>query len=42
MTSKLETLAATLSSVLGERASVSSALGEVTVVLKAADYLAAM
>ena len=42
MTSKLEKLVATLTSVLGESASVSAALGEVTVVLKAADYYAQM
>jgi NADH-quinone oxidoreductase subunit C len=42
MTTKLEKLAATLSSVLGEGATVSSRLGEVTVVVKAADYLRAM
>ncbi len=42
MTSKIEKLAATLASVLGEGAAVSTALGEVTVVVKAADYLAAM
>jgi NADH-quinone oxidoreductase subunit C len=42
MTSKLEKLASTLASVLGEGATVTSALGEVTVVVKAADYLAAM
>ena len=42
MTSKLENLVATLTSVLGESASVSAALGEVTVVLKAADYYAQM
>jgi NADH-quinone oxidoreductase subunit C len=42
MTSKIEKLAATLASVLGEGVAVSTALGEVTVVVKAADYLAAM
>jgi NADH-quinone oxidoreductase subunit C len=42
MTTKLENLAATLASVLGEGATVSTALGEVTVVVKAADYLASM
>jgi NADH-quinone oxidoreductase subunit C len=42
MTTKLEKLAATLTSVLGERAQVTTALGEVTVVVKAADYLEAM
>ena len=42
MTSKIETLAATLASVLGEGASIKTALGEVTVVVKAADYSATM
>lgn len=42
MTSKIEKLASTLASVLGEAVSVSTALGEVTVVVKAADYAAAM
>ena len=42
MTTKLEKLASTLTSVLGERVSVTSVLGEVTVVVKAADYLASM
>ena len=42
MTSKIENLAATLASVLGEGASISTALGEVTVVVKAADYHGAM
>ena len=42
MTSKIENLAATLASALGEGASISTALGEVTVVLKAADYHASM
>jgi NADH-quinone oxidoreductase subunit C len=42
MTTKLEKLASTLTSVLGERISVTTALGEVTVVVKAADYLATM
>jgi NADH-quinone oxidoreductase subunit C len=42
MTTKLEKLAATLTSVLGERAQVTTALGEVTVVVKAADYLESM
>jgi len=42
MTSKIENLASTLASVLGEAVSVSTALGEVTVVVKAADYAAAM
>ncbi|HEU4373615.1 MAG TPA: NADH-quinone oxidoreductase subunit C [Telluria sp.] len=42
MTTKLENLASTLASVLGERVNVTTALGEVTVVVKAADYLATM
>ena len=42
MTSKIEKLAATLASVLKEGASISTALGEVTVVVKAADYAATM
>jgi NADH-quinone oxidoreductase subunit C len=42
MTTKLEKLASTLTSVLGERVSVTTALGEVTLVVKAADYLATM
>ena len=42
MTSKIENLASTLASVLGEGASIKTALGEVTVVVKAADYLASM
>jgi NADH-quinone oxidoreductase subunit C len=42
MTSKIENLAATLASVLGEGASIKTALGEVTVVVKAADYAATM
>ncbi|WP_426209276.1 NADH-quinone oxidoreductase subunit C [Massilia sp. TWP1-3-3] len=42
MTSKIENLAATLASVLGEGASVKTALGEVTLVVKAADYSATM
>ena len=42
MTSKIEKLASTLASVLGEGAVISTALGEVTVVVKAADYLSAM
>ena len=42
MTSKIENLAATLASVLGEGASISTALGEVTLVVKAADYSATM
>jgi NADH-quinone oxidoreductase subunit C len=42
MTSKIETLASTLASVLGEAVQISTALGEVTIVVKAADYAAAM
>ncbi len=42
MTSKLENLASTLASVLGEAVQVSTALGEVTVVVKAADYATTM
>ena len=42
MTTKLEVLELALKNALGERAAISTALGEVTVVVKAADYLAAM
>ena len=42
MTTKLETLELALKNALGEGAAISSALGEVTVVVKAADYLQAM
>lgn len=42
MTTKLEVLELALKQALGERAAMSVALGEVTVVVKAADYLAAM
>ena len=42
MTTKLETLELALQKALGEGAVISSALGEVTVVVKSADYLAAM
>jgi NADH-quinone oxidoreductase subunit C len=42
MTSKIEKLASTLASALGEGAAISTALGEVTVVVKAADYLSSM
>ena len=42
MTTKLEALEIALRTALGERASVTVALGEVTLVLKADDYLAAM
>ena len=42
MTTKLEKLASTLASVLGERVSLTTALGEVTLVVKAADYLETM
>jgi len=42
MTTKLEVLELALKNALGEHAAISSALGEVTVVVKAADYLSAM
>ncbi|MES2321566.1 MAG: NADH-quinone oxidoreductase subunit C [Pseudomonadota bacterium] len=42
MTSKIDNLVATLASVLGEGAAITTALGEVTVVVKAADYLQSM
>ncbi len=42
MTSKIEMLASTLASVLGEGATITTALGEVTVVVKAADYAKSM
>jgi NADH-quinone oxidoreductase subunit C len=42
MTTKLEVLELALKKALGEGASISVALGEVTVVVKAAEYLAAM
>jgi NADH-quinone oxidoreductase subunit C len=42
MTTKLEVLELALKNALGEGASISVALGEVTVVVKAADYLQAM
>jgi NADH-quinone oxidoreductase subunit C len=42
MTTKLESLELALKNALGEGAAISSALGEVTVVVKAADYLASM
>ncbi|HEY0065617.1 MAG TPA: NADH-quinone oxidoreductase subunit C [Telluria sp.] len=42
MTSKIENLASTLASVLGESVQISTALGEVTLVVKAADYAATM
>ncbi len=42
MTSKIEMLASTLASVLGEGATITTALGEVTVVVKAADYSRSM
>jgi NADH-quinone oxidoreductase subunit C len=42
MTTKLEALELALRNVLGEGAAISAALGEVTVVVKAADYLASM
>lgn len=42
MTTKLETLELALKNALGEGAAISAALGEVTVVVKAADYIKAM
>lgn len=42
MTTKLEALAQAIGAALGEGAQVSTALGEVTVKVKAADYLASM
>ena len=42
MTTKLEALELALKNALGEGAAMTAALGEVTVVVKAADYLAAM
>lgn len=42
MTTQLQVLQDSLASVLGERAVVTEALGEVTLVVKAADYLAVM
>ena len=42
MTTKLESLELALKNALGEGAAISSALGEVTVVVKAADYLQSM
>jgi NADH-quinone oxidoreductase subunit C len=42
MTTKLEVLELALKKALGEGAAISAALGEVTVVVKAADYLEAM
>jgi NADH-quinone oxidoreductase subunit C len=42
MTTKLEALEIALQKALGDGASITAALGEVTVVVKAADYLAAM
>ncbi len=42
MTTKLETLQLALKNALGEGAAISSALGEVTVVVKAAGYIQAM
>jgi NADH-quinone oxidoreductase subunit C len=41
-TAKIQTLEAALASVLGDRAQVTTALGEVTIVVKAADYLQVM
>ncbi len=42
MTTKIDTLVTALQAALGEGAAISVALGEVTVVVKSADYLAAM
>jgi NADH-quinone oxidoreductase subunit C len=42
MTTKLEVLQLALEKTVGEGASISAALGEVTVVVKAADYIKAM
>ena len=42
MTTHLEVLHAALDTVLGEKASITSALGELTLVVKSADYLAVM
>jgi NADH-quinone oxidoreductase subunit C len=42
MTTKLETLQLALQTALGEGAVISAALGEVTVVVKAADYIGSM
>jgi NADH-quinone oxidoreductase subunit C len=42
MTTKLESLELALKNALGEGAAISSALGEVTVVVKAADYASSM
>jgi NADH-quinone oxidoreductase subunit C len=42
MTTQLETLAQALTTALGDKANLVSALGEVTLTVKAADYLAAM
>ncbi|HEV7815052.1 MAG TPA: NADH-quinone oxidoreductase subunit C [Janthinobacterium sp.] len=42
MTTKLEALQSALAGALGERAVLTSALGEVSIVVKADDYLAAM
>lgn len=42
MTTKLETLELALKNALGEGAAISAALGELTVVVKAADYLRTM
>jgi len=42
MTTKLESLELALKNALGEGAAISSALGEVTVVVKAADYIKTM
>jgi NADH-quinone oxidoreductase subunit C len=42
MTSKLDLLQSALRAALGDNATITAALGEVTVVVKAADYLASM
>jgi NADH-quinone oxidoreductase subunit C len=42
MTSKLDLLQSALRAALGDKATITAALGEVTVVVKAADYLASM
>jgi NADH-quinone oxidoreductase subunit C len=42
MTTKLENLELALRTALGEGAAISAALGELTVVVKAADYIQSM
>ena len=42
MTTKLETLELALQKALGEGAAITTALGELTVVVKAADYIRSM